>query len=82
MRTNIEIDDKLMKQAMKATGAATKRAAVEACMRQAVQLKEQARIRGLFGKVQWEGDLDAMREGRFLNWEKESEKENLKESAA
>jgi hypothetical protein len=47
-----------------------------------VQLKEQARIRGLFGKVQWEGDLDAMREGRFLNWEEESEKENLKDSAA
>jgi Arc/MetJ family transcription regulator len=82
MRTNIEIDDKLMRQAMKATGAATKRAAVEACMRQAVQLKEQARIRDLFGKVQWEGDLDAMREGRFLNWNEKSDKEKLKDSAA
>jgi Arc/MetJ family transcription regulator len=82
MRTNIDIDDKLMKQAMKATGATTKKAAVEACMRQTVQLKKQSRIRELFGKVQWEGDLDAMREGRFLNWEEEFEKEKRKDSAA
>ncbi len=82
MRTNIEIDDELMEQAMKATGATTKRAAVEASLRQMVQLKEQAKIRDLFGKVQWEGDLDAMREGRFLNWEEEFEKEHLKDSAA
>jgi Arc/MetJ family transcription regulator len=82
MRTNIDIDDKLMKQAMKATGATTKKAAVEACMRQTVQLKEQAKIRELFGKVQWEGDLDSMREGRFLNWEEEFQKEKRKVPAA
>jgi Arc/MetJ family transcription regulator len=82
MRTNIDIDDKLMKQAMKATGATTKKATVEAALRQVVQLKEQAKIRDLFGKVQWEGDLDAMREGRFLNWEEESEKKKRKDSAA
>ena len=45
MRTNIDIDDKLMKQAMKATGATTKKAAVEAALRQVVQLKKQAKIR-------------------------------------
>jgi Arc/MetJ family transcription regulator len=82
MRTNIDIDDGLMEQAMEATGASTKKAAVEACMRQTIQLKKQAKIRELFGKVQWEGDLDAMREGRFLNWEEEFEKEKLKDSAA
>jgi Arc/MetJ family transcription regulator len=74
MRTNIDIDDDLMRQAMKATGAPTKKAAVEAALRQAIQLKEQTKIRDLFGKVKWEGDLDAMREGRFVNWEEESEK--------
>jgi Arc/MetJ family transcription regulator len=82
MRTNIDIDDKLMRQAMKATGATTKKGAVEAALRQVVQLKKQAKIRELFGKVKWEGDLDAMREGRFLNWEEEAEKESLKNSAA
>jgi Arc/MetJ family transcription regulator len=59
MRTNIDIDDKLMKQAMKATGARTKRAAVEASLRQTVQLKKQQGIRKLFGKVGWRGHDDA-----------------------
>jgi Arc/MetJ family transcription regulator len=68
MRTNIDIDDKLMKAAMKATGAATKKAAVEAALHKVVQLKKQERILQLFGKVQWEGDLDAMRESRFPEW--------------
>ncbi len=69
MRTNIDIDDKLMKQAMKAANAATKKATVETALRQMVQLKRQEGIRELFGKVQWDGDLDAMRESHALDWE-------------
>jgi Arc/MetJ family transcription regulator len=61
MRTNIVIDDELMKQAMRASGAATKREAVETALRLLVGLKPQERIRGLRGKLKWEGDLDAMR---------------------
>ncbi|MGA3263061.1 MAG: type II toxin-antitoxin system VapB family antitoxin [Terracidiphilus sp.] len=73
MRTNVEIDDRLMRQAMKVSGAATKKAAVEAALRLAVQLKKQEGVLKWFGKIQWEGDLDAMREGRFLNWAQERE---------
>ena len=69
MRTNIDIDDKLMKQAMKATRAATKKAAVEAALRKVVQLKAQEDILKWRGKVKWEGDLKASREGRFLDWD-------------
>jgi hypothetical protein len=69
MRTNIDIDDKLMKQAMKATGTTTKKAAVEACMREVVQLRQQGRVRKIFGIGGWEGDLSAMREGRLPEWE-------------
>jgi Arc/MetJ family transcription regulator len=58
MRTNIDIDDKLMKQAMKATGTATKKAAVEESMRLAVQIKRQEGLRGLFGTVVWRGHDD------------------------
>lgn len=58
MRTNIDIDDKLMKQAMKALGVTTKKAAVEAALRQAVQLKQQEGILNLFGKVAWRGHDD------------------------
>jgi Arc/MetJ family transcription regulator len=74
MRTNVEIDDRLMRQAMKASGETTKKAVVEAAMRLTVQLKRQEGIKKLRGKIKWEGDLDAMREGRFLNWEEEHEK--------
>jgi Arc/MetJ family transcription regulator len=58
MRTNIDINDKLMKQAMKATGAPTKKAAVEAALRQTVDLHGQRRLRDLFGKAVWRGHHD------------------------
>jgi len=58
MRTNIDIDDKLMRQAMKATGAKTKKAAVEAALLLSVRLKKQEGIRKLRGKVVWRGHDD------------------------
>lgn len=61
MRTNIEIDDALMAEAMKALGAKTKREAVERALKRVVRLKAQEEIRDYFGKLNWEGDLDAMR---------------------
>ena len=61
MRTNIEIDDKLMKDALRFTGAKTKREAVELGLRTLVQLSRQVEVRKMRGKLQWEGDLDAMR---------------------
>lgn len=61
MRTNIDIDDKLMKDALRYTGARTKREAVELGLRNLVQLGKQAEVRKMRGKLQWQGDLDAMR---------------------
>ena len=61
MRTNIDIDEKLMKAAMHATGMTTKKETVEAALRLAVRLKAQEGIRSLRGKIAWDGDLDAMR---------------------
>jgi Arc/MetJ family transcription regulator len=58
MRTNIDIDDELMRQAMEATGTTTKKAAVEAAMRKAIQLKLQEGILKLRGKVVWRGHDD------------------------
>jgi Arc/MetJ family transcription regulator len=82
MRTNIDIDDKLMKQAMRATGATTKKAAVEASLQLAIRLKAQEGIKKLRGKVKWEGDLVAMRESRSFNWEEDSKAEKRDDSAA
>ena len=61
MRTNIVIDDKLMKDAMRATGVKTKRDAVELGLRTLLRLRKQAEIRKFRGKLEWQGDLDAMR---------------------
>ena len=61
MRTNIVIEDQLMAEAMRLSGASTKREAVEKSLRLMVQLKRQEGIRQARSKVQWTGDLDAMR---------------------
>jgi len=65
MRMNIDIDDELIQQAMKSSGARTKRAAVEAGLRLLIQIKAQTGIRRLRGKIRWEDDLETSRLGRF-----------------
>ena len=61
MRTNIVIDDKLMAAALKATGAKTKREAVELGLQVLVRLNKQEHIKRFRGKLKWQGDLDRMR---------------------
>ena len=61
MRTNIVIDDKLMKETMRATGLKTKREAVELGLRTLLRLQQQKEIRNFRGKLPWKGDLEAMR---------------------
>jgi Arc/MetJ family transcription regulator len=61
MRTNIVIDDKLMRDTLRATGLKTKREAVEVALRTLLRLRRQAGIRRFRGKLKWHGDLDAMR---------------------
>jgi Arc/MetJ family transcription regulator len=65
MRTNIDIDDKLIRQAMRLSGARTKKAAVEAGLRLLAQTHAQGSIRRLRGKIHWEGDLSQSRLGRL-----------------
>jgi Arc/MetJ family transcription regulator len=61
LRTNIDIDDELMDEAMRRSGLPTKRAAVEEGLRLLIQTRRQTGIRRLRGKVRWDGDLDSMR---------------------
>ena len=61
MRTNIEIDDKLLSAAMRASGCRTKRATVEEGLRLLARQKAYRAILELRGKVHWQGDPDAMR---------------------
>ncbi len=64
MRTNIDIDDDLMREAMRASGDATKRAVVERGLRLLVETRAQQGIRRLRGKIAWTGGLSASRKGR------------------
>ena len=64
MRTNIDIDDRLMREAMRRSGARTKRAAVEAGLRLLAETHAQGSIRRLRGKIAWEGDLNRSRLAR------------------
>lgn len=66
-RTNVVLDDQLVREAMELTGITTKRALLDEALRMLIRIKKQERIRELFGTVDWEGDLDAMREGRFVD---------------
>ncbi len=61
MRTNIVIDDKLMRDTLRATGLKTKCEAVDLGLRTVLRLRKQAEIRRLRGKLEWQGDLEAMR---------------------
>ena len=64
MRTNIVIDDTLMEQALAVSGYKTKKETVEEGLRLIIALKSQEKIRKLRGKLQWEGDLELMRNDR------------------
>lgn len=61
MRTNIIIDDTLMTDALKASGVKTKKEAVELGLRTLIKLNQQRQLRSMKGRLEWQGDLDAMR---------------------
>jgi Arc/MetJ family transcription regulator len=64
MRTNIDIDDELLSQAMAAAGLSTKRATVEEGLRLLVRVRKQAKALAALKGLGWEGDLDDMRQSR------------------
>ncbi len=64
-RTNIVLDDRLIKQAMRISGAKTKRQAVDRALREMVARRAvYGALRKLRGKLPWEGDVGAWRRGR------------------
>jgi Arc/MetJ family transcription regulator len=63
VRTNIEIDDDLLADAMRAAASSIKRATVDEALRTVVRLFRQKKAIEELRGIGWEGDLDAMREG-------------------
>ena len=66
MRTNIDIDDILMREAQKASGHATKKQTVEAALRLIIKLRRQREVDAAFGKYRWRSNLGRSRKGRGL----------------
>lgn len=66
MRTNIVIDDDLMTEAMRVTGIRTKREVVETALRTLVRLEKQRSVLELEGRIEWQGDLDDLRQTRLI----------------
>lgn len=64
MRTNIVIDDRLMADALKATGLTTKKEVVELGLKTLIKLKQQEKIKAFKGSLSWSEDLDLMRRDR------------------
>ena len=82
-RTNIDIDDELIERAMRMYALRTKREAVHMALEHLVggaqmSIEEQLATRG----IGWDGDLDAMRAGRFLDWGYEDNQQGDGEAAA
>ena len=63
-RTNILLDDDLIERARELSGLRTKREIVEEALRCFIRTKKQAQGVELFGKLPWDGDLQAIRAGR------------------
>lgn len=61
MRTNLDIDDKLINSAMSMTHKKMKKGIVEFALKELIAQKKRKSILGLKGKIKWEGDLDEMR---------------------
>lgn len=65
MRTNIILDDDLVKKAQELTGIKTKRGVVHEALNTLVRLRSQKKVSALRGRIRWDGDLNKLREGRF-----------------
>ena len=61
MRTNVVLDDDLIKSALSLSGFKTKKKAIEEGLKLLIQLNRQKRIKDFRGKLKWAGNLNKMR---------------------
>jgi Arc/MetJ family transcription regulator len=65
-RTNVVLDEKIVGRAKKATGIQVTRQLLDFALRELLRHRQQREILKLRGRVEWEGNLDEMRRGRFI----------------
>ena len=64
MRTNIDLDERLVTRGLKISGLRTKKELVHLALQEFVRRKDQKKVLELRGKIPWQGDLDRMRLSR------------------
>lgn len=65
VRTNIDLDEGLVSRGLELSGLRTKKDLVNMALREFIRKSDQKKILELRGKIQWQGDLDLMRQSRF-----------------
>lgn len=65
MRTNIDLDEELVSRGLLISGLRTKKDLVNMALREFIRKNDQKKILELRGKIQWQGDLELMRESRI-----------------
>lgn len=65
MRTNIDLDEGLVSRGLLISGLRTKKDLVNMALREFIRKNDQKKILELRGKIQWQGDLELMRESRI-----------------
>ncbi len=65
-RTQVMIDESLLKDCIRATGIKTQRALIDHALRELLRREKQMEILQLKGGVEWQGDLNEWRQGRNL----------------
>ena len=64
MRTNVDLDELLLAEAMKISGITTKKAVLELVLREYLRKNNMKKILKYRGKNIWEGNLEEMRAAR------------------
>ena len=64
LRTNIELDENLVKEAMELTDKKTKKELVNYALQELVSSVKRKKFLELEGKVEWTGSLNEMRKSR------------------
>lgn len=65
-RTNIVLDERLVRQGLKVSGCKTKRDLVDLALREFLKATKRRELLGLRGQVRWEGNLNRLRRSRTM----------------
>ena len=66
-RTNVELDEKLVREGMRLFKKKTKKELIHFALSELIRREKTKGILDLQGQVDWEGDLKQMRKARFAD---------------